>query len=368
MDVDELRDMDIQMHGLTGANNVYTFYHDETNNAKRLRVRDTGFNVELKTFVLGGLVHDGAPRALDIAPLRREMRIQNSAPEIKLTHVARGSFLEVLMSEKLTTFLQWLSANDLTVHYHELDPLYWSIVDIIDSIIYRLEDSALLAAHANLKSDLALVGRCDVPALAGLFHRYNYPSIAPPDRGAFLDELIAFVDRHGAVLPGRDAQLLKLVLREGQELRELSFIEENTPHELIDSFSTFYMKRVALFKPSTHILDMEDTIRDAFLAMPLTSGGQPFSNYRFADSRAEVGIQLSDIMVGLLGKMHSYFSETQAAEVVRAREQLTGASRTNAELLRDHINASDRHNIAFLHHVASQHDMHKSDLFLGLSG
>lgn len=116
-------------------------YHDETNNIKKLRHDAQGLNVaEPAIFVLGGIVHSGTPRPLDIGPLRNAMRIHTSADEIKLKHVAKGEFLDLLKSDKLTTFLKWISDSGLVVHYHALDPLYWSLIDIIDSILYRLRD------------------------------------------------------------------------------------------------------------------------------------------------------------------------------------------------------------------------------------
>jgi hypothetical protein len=55
---------------------------------------------------------------------------------------------------------------------------------------------------------------------------------------------------------------------------------------------------------------LEPSIQDRFLQTPLTSGGEPVTHYRFADSKAEPGIQLADIVVGVLGKIYSYFTET----------------------------------------------------------
>ena len=90
MDIDEFRNSQMRLYGLTKADESYTFYHDETNNIIKLHVGVQGLNVaELKVFVLGGVVHEGAPRAIDIEPLRAAMRVQKSAPEIKLKHVAK---------------------------------------------------------------------------------------------------------------------------------------------------------------------------------------------------------------------------------------------------------------------------------------
>ena len=365
IDIDELREPQIRLGGLTKAGQSYTFYHDETNNIRKLHIAAKGLNVaELKVFVLGGVVHEGTPRAIDLQPLRTAMRIQKTAPEIKLEHVAKGEFLDLLRSTKLTTFLRWIAGNGLMIHYHELDPLYWSVVDIVDSILSKLHDPVLIQHHMLLKSDLVAVLRSDLPATIGLFYRYGYPGLAPESRKPFLNDLIALLEHYGAVLPPPNAFMLKQVLKAGRGLDSLDFIEGYPPNMLIDEFSTFYLVRIAFFKHSTHVLDMEDSIQDHFRKTPLTSGGNPVTHYRFVDSKAEPGIQLSDIVVGVLGKMHSYFTETSWDEIAADRASLTGVSRENSDLLRDLISASHEANIAFLNHVSSAHDLGKLDLFL----
>jgi hypothetical protein len=365
MDVDRLRDKQIRLHQLSRADTEYTFYHDETNNVRKLHIDAQGLNVaELKVFVLGGVVHEGEPRPIDIRPLRDAMHIQKTAREIKLEHVANGMFLDLLRSTKLTSFLRWLTGNGLMIHYHDLDPLYWSIVDIIDSILSKIANPMLVQYHALLKSDLAAILRSDLAATIGLFHLYGYPGLAPESRKPFLNDLLEVLEHNSAALPEFNTYMLKGVLQAGRGLDSLNFIEGNPPNLLIDNFSISYLNRIATFKYSSHILDMENSIQDRFMKMPLTSGGVPVTNYRFADSKLEAGIQLADIIVGVLGKMHTYFTETPREEVADARTSLAGTSLENAELLRDLISNSHDANIAFLHHVASLHDIDKLDLFL----
>jgi hypothetical protein len=365
IDIDELRNAHKELHGLSKADATYTFYHDETNNIKKLRLDAQGLNVaEPAIFVLGGVVHDGAPRPLDVQPLRDAMHIQRSADEIKLKHVAKGEFLDLLKSDKLTTFLQWISDSGLVVHYHALDPLYWSLIDIMDSILYRLGEPRLTQLHAVLKADLATMLRANLPATTSTFFRYNYPDLAPESRRPFLDHLLAMLGRSDGVLPEFNAMMLKDMLQAGRNLPSLDFIEGFTPHLLIENFTIFYLTRIAVFKYSNHILDMEDSIRDEFEAMKPSSNGVPVTHYRFADSKSEPGIQVADVVVGLIGKMHSYFAQTQHDEVAEARASLSGASLKNAELLRDLIDASHEANIAFLHHVSSINDIDKMNLFL----
>jgi hypothetical protein len=154
------------------------------------------------------------------------------------------------------------------------------------------------------------------------------------------------------------------VLQAGCELDSLAFIERNTPNLIIDNFSSFYLNRIAVFKYANHVLDMEKSVRKRFLETPLTNGGKPVTHYRFADSKAEPGIQIADVIVGVLGKMHSYLIETPREEVAAARASLTGTSLQNADLLRDLIDTSDATNVAFLHHITSVHDLEKLDLLL----
>lgn len=64
----------------------------------------------------------------------------------------------------------------MVAHYQELDPLYWSIVDIIDSILHARDDLAHMSAfRMALKSDLVVLLREDLAATTKLFHTYGYP-------------------------------------------------------------------------------------------------------------------------------------------------------------------------------------------------
>ncbi len=369
IDIDEIRNAHKQLYGLSKADAVYTFYHDETNNIKKLRLNEHGFNIaEPAIFVLGGVVHYGAPRPLNIQPLRNAMHIQKSTNEIKLEHVAKGNFLDLLKSGKLTTFLRWISDNELILHYHTLDPLYWSLTDIMDSILYKLGEPRFLQLHAALKADLTTLLRADISTTTNMLFRYNYPDLAPQNRKPFLDEILGMLDRGDDVLPEFNVMMLKGMLQAGRNLSNLDFIEGFTPHLLIESFSIFYLNRIAVFKYSNHILDMEDSIQGEMLAMRPSSNGVPVTHYRFADSKSEIGIQVSDIVVGLIGKMHSYFAWTRRDDIAKTRASLSGTSLKNVELLRDLIDASHDTNIAFLNHVSSISEIDKMNLFLRNSG
>jgi Protein of unknown function (DUF3800) len=74
---------------------------------------------------------------------------------------------------------------------------------------------------------------------------------------------------------------------------------------LIDEFSAFYVKRIYLFKNSTHV-QSEKTIENRLNAETFLDGGLPLRNYRFVDSKSEPGVQIADVVAGLLGKCFTF--------------------------------------------------------------
>jgi Protein of unknown function (DUF3800) len=362
MDLNEWRNKQMRFGGLSDIEEPSTFYYDETNNVRKLKVNAQGFNVEeVKVFVLGGVVHGGEPRGLDLLGLGREMRIQQNVKELKFHHVAKGTFSEILCSKSLRTFLAWLNDCDLLIHYHETDPVYWSIVDIVDSILHGAGDPSLYRAHEIIKSDLTEILRAELSATTDLFHRCNYPEVSPSTKAEFLTGLLDIVSRNTRRQDALNVELLQRILIRGITLDSLAFLEGNEPQLLIDSFATFYAARIAMFSRSTHILDAEDTVQERLTAMPLTKDGSPATHFRFADSTTEPGIQLSDIVVGLLAKMHTFLTRTPIGDVLAFRRGTSGTGLENIKLLRDCLARSDAENPAFLHHVAALADREKID-------
>lgn len=136
IDVNAMRQADIGMHGLVGTDVAYTLYYDETNNDRRLHVRPTGLNVnDPKCFLLGGVGHRGARNHLDPTLLWAALELQPSVKEMKFKNLAAGDLLQALDAPRIEIFVDWLEGQDLFLHYLVLDPIYWSFVDVIDSII-----------------------------------------------------------------------------------------------------------------------------------------------------------------------------------------------------------------------------------------
>jgi len=364
IDVNEMRNPAIRLHGLTKTDAIYTIYYDETNNIRRLLITPDGLNIRNpQCFVLGGVAHTGTARDLNVETLRTALKIQKSAKEIKLKHLGKGDFLDLLDTQKITTFLDWLLAEQLFIHYQVLDVMYWSMVDIVDSIVTELAQAELMVIAPALKNDLYTVLRDDLDGTVDLFNRYTYPNVGRQHRTAFLLEVIGLVLARRVPLPDFNFQMLKGVLEMAVTLDSLPYLEDEDPNVLIDEFSTFYINRICLFKNSFHLFDIEKVIEDRLAGVALVDSGRTLQNFQFIDSKQKAGIQVADVAVGLLGKAFTFFNRTKMSDLQDIRGTLSPVQTGNLSRLISLINQSIAENAAFSHQLLSHEDQRRAAFF-----
>lgn len=364
LDIEELRRPAIAAHRLTGLDGLRTFYYDETNNIRKLRLSDGALNVaEPACFALGGVVHAGAPRPIDLAPLRAAIRAQPSATELKYKHVAHGDFLTMLGSVRLGAYLSWVEAEGLLAHFSVLDPVFWSIVDIIDSVLLEATPQFLPFAPL-LKTDLTVALRQDLNGAVRLFRQYDYPDV-PSDRADAFLEALANIAETSRGLPAGNAAAVAQILRAGKGLDELPFIQGQKAGVLIETFRDFYLHRFYLFADASHILDTETEIIEQIDHLPLVRGNAPFRNFHFvARSQDEPGVQVSDILMGLLGHLFTWLRDTDANAVVAAKARLPDRAASNLRALAALLDRSTDNCPAFAHYVLSVREQEKAAAFL----
>ena len=367
IDVNRMRDPVIALHGLKGADRPYVFYYDETNNIRRLLVTESGLNnSEVKPFVLGGVAHSGsaADYDFDLAELREELQLQKSVNELKLKHLGKGDFLQALNAKKIGTFLGWIQKRGLFRFTAVLDPCTWSTVDIIDSILTEIGDEDLMMRHLALKNDLYALLRRNVTGAVSLFQKFAYPNVGRANRLKFVEELWALLESTRDAFTAIDFPMLKRVLQSAATLESVPYLEDEKPNVLIDEFSMFYLHRICLFKNSTHVLDTEDEIKARFSHEEFLDNGHVLNSYRFVRSHDEPGVQIADVIVGLIGKCFDYVIRTTMPELVSANRGLTPLQRKNLEIFSRILDASTDENAAFAHYTLSAEDQTRAALLL----
>lgn len=364
IDISEIRKYTKISAPLADFDSFYTFYYDETNNIRKFYVKEFDFNSAFtENFVLGGLVHEGS--APDTQPLIDSFKLQRSVKEVKFKHITKGDFLECLKSQKLNSFLKFIKSSKLYVHYSSTNILYWSIVDIVDSAVAHSEASQKLGIQFSnkMKDALYKLSRLEIESIIVLFHRFEYPNIKKDSILSFIEALSdLFVDYLDDMEFHFGLESLRQILKEAKKKGSLPFVMDEEDYLLIKDFSHFYLRPVYLFKNSTHIFDNEDSISELMGGYKIIDGSEVINNYSFVDSQSSRLTQLSDVLVGLLGKLSSYLN-TNSRDKIRSDFLLLNSIQTeNIDLLLDLIDKSHVKNIGFLHATDSYEEMSKIEV------
>lgn len=343
---------------------AYTFYYDETNNIRKFHVKESGFNSAFtNNFVLGGLVHDvhdgSAP---DVKSFIDSLNLQKNVNEVKFKQIASGDFLACLKSKKLHAFFQFLIESKLYIHYSSVNILYWSIVDIVDSAIAHCDASQQLCPQfaSLMKNNLYKLSKIEIDSLVHLFREFEYPNIKKDKVILFIEALSdLFADYLDTMEFHFGLESLRQILKEAKGNESLPFVMDGEDFLLIVNFSDFYMRPIYLFKNSKHIFDNEDSISDLLSNYSIVDGEEEIRNYSFVDSKTNQLIQLSDVLVGIIGKMHNYLNINNRKKIYSDFQQLNVTQNLNVCLLLKLIDKSLHKNIGFFHAIDCEEEISK---------
>lgn len=346
-----------------GADEKYIFYYDETNNIRKLHLTEYGSNAEFKNFVIGGIVHHANKGLGDTDSLIKSLVLQKSAKEIKFNQLATGKFLGVLNSQRIRTLLKWLIDNEIYIHYSNFNILYWSIVDIIDSLWSDPHLKKYMQYQDEIKNELYRLCNIDLDSVVNIFKKYSYPNI---QRNQGFNFLVDLSNHFKLISPQPISDITKLVinmLRHGATIDELDFLVDNEDDILIESFKDLYLRPISIYPNSVHIFDEEDTVQKELQFFKVKYKDQ-FVDYKFVKSTDCVAIQLSDAICGLLGSYFNFLEDHSMKALLAHKNTLNPRQIETLELLKTLIEKSDKVSNGFCHRTAPWDSDAKNATFL----
>lgn len=342
----------------------YTLYYDETNNIRRLALTDTGLNHEaLDCFVLGGIAMAPGTELPDVALLRAQLRIQPSAPEMKLKHLVQGDYAACLDSRKVEYFLSWLLEAPGYIHYSNFSVLNWSIVDLIDSLLVSERFQDLRVVHDELKNELHALVRRDPIGYFRLLKTFNYPDVAVERIPEFVRAVRAYLFRNGFVFRNPATMTLCDLLQDSAHDTTLDFLVDNESDVLVDRFDTVFLNRLATFTNAIHVFDEEPQIQASIKRWTIVNDDKLIT-YCFANSRSEPAIQVSDVLCGILGKHFSCMEKLSIEQLEAWNTRLSDQQHRNVALLAKLVDKADEECRAFIFNQASNDSKAKDLWFL----
>lgn len=325
-----------------------SFYYDETDNVRKYYLKETGVNEQInRHFVLGGVFCKKDEELPDIEELKVNLNISNDSKEIKSKQLYRGDFLKVLDDKHIHLFLEWISKCQLYVHYTVVNLYYYSLVDIVDSLITN-ERSMIYWADI-MKNDLYQVAKRNYTAFNDILYRYNYPNLKSDDIRNFLVEIRDFIAMHKT--DGDLSVPLLLDLMKDENIDKLPFIQDEKDWIFLSDLSQFYYYPIYCFWNAIHIFDHEDEIeKKHFENVVFKKDDVLLNSYEFKDSKDEPMIQISDCIVGLICRFYKFLDEFDG-NVDAFDGQLKEAQRKNLKTLCNIIKKTVDFNEVLVHMI-----------------
>lgn len=370
MDVDEYRNMISEFSDLPLFDEKYSFYYDETGNVRKFRLTENGVNAEegiANDFILGGVLFKGDTPPCDVDRLFDELRV--NASEIKFRTLAgRGAYFWTAIGKKpIQQFLSWLDSSGLYVHYATLNNMYFSVVDIVDSLFAAQPQFNFGLEWAQaLKASLHRFVINHMDEILPILHGYNYPSLDKEDIKNFCYELSDLIQSYG----DEDFYLenLRQLLKANGRKGELVFIEDNTPGLLVEEYFGLRDGRCAFYKDSLHYFDEEAEAELALKNTIYTLKGEKLSNFKYINSKNERLIQISDVWVGLLGKLFAELDQSTPEMIISKMESLTQEQKECIRIINSLVDRAERLHRGLIQSVNSIEMVHHRGLLLGLLG
>ena len=297
--------------------------------------------------MLAGLVRKEEEKVeASLETFRKPLKLQANVEEIKFKNLyAKGDFLQCVKERRLFETLSWIDKSPFYIHYTNVNNLFYTLVEIFDSIVKPDEISEFGYDYFKMKSVFYYMFKGKADALQILMFKYKYPNIQREDVEAFCNDLLFLLGSRREMK--EEEKFLAGMLARAAESDELVFLHDNDDYVMQENYAEFYADPIRKYQKSRHIFDEETTVQD-IVKKQIAMGENMADNFKFVKSETDIFVQLSDVVAGILGKLFKYINSTS---VNQRRRDVEGLSKLQVEniLLIDKLRMeADRENPGFL--------------------
>ena len=332
----------------------YTIYCDESSNAIKFRFKDeTGkLNVDWRNdFVLAGIAYEGDTPPFDIDKLFASFKLQKTVTDAKLKIISDyngedvNRFVDILKSKKVNLLLNALWNSNTYIHWSTQSLLYFSLVDIVDSVMN------IPLMSNGIKNVLYKYVRFDLDYFLEFLARYSYPNIKKKKVEDFCEEFILWIE---SIEPlSQEDEFCLEFLRQGakssKKSGDLLFLTENRDNLLIENFVPIYASRLGEFPSSTIYFDKCGIAEENIDALANVFCNIKKPTYVFLDSTNNRWTQLCDFVSGIIAALLAFVNENDIDKISAVIEAFDETQKHNLKLLTKLIRKSSTKNKYFDH-------------------
>lgn len=336
---------------------TYHFYYDETNNYRKVRIRNNELNVPNAftiDYVLGGFCCTNSTTP-NIEKLFETSLQKYKTVELKSKNLYRKckAFLDYLDKEETKIILKWIKENGF-VHYTTMNCFYFTVIDLVDSFFVDDALANIPNEYINIvKSEMFFLLELQKEEFLKLASKVNYPNVKANNIRVFCDGLIDLINNKRN--NNSSLELFKKIVESMKYKNNLLFLKGHEEKTIVPGFGYLRQQKCIIFDSSFHTFDDEIYDENYMKNYPLTVNNNGIlKNYEFKSSISERLIQISDIVVSILSKFFTYIDATNSEVIRNEILNLNKIQKESLVLLFDLINSSNEQNSFFLASVNPQ--------------
>lgn len=355
-DINELRNQEAELHNFRLPNEQMTFYYDETGNVRKFCLTEEGVNdanAVIHDFILGGVAFDGSVCPANTERLFERLKLQPTVKELKYDKLVNGhkDFWKGLNRKSLSEFLEWLYDSDLYIHYVTLNNLYYSLVDIVDSLWVEQPEFCFSEEWVyTLKSTLYKFAFKNQKEFYSILRKYKYPDIKYEEIKNFCLAIVCLIEERSNP-DDFYLECFRQMLKTNAKAKKMIFLQGNKRDVLVEEYFLLRISRCCMFKNSFHYFDKEDEAELKMKEIEMIDEGKELHNYAFLDSEKNKLTQISDAVVGLLGKLFEFMDDTSEEKILYLLSNATERQKRNLKVIAELVDKSEQKHITLIHNI-----------------
>lgn len=249
------------------------------------------------------------------------MRLQKNVKEIKFkTLFSKGDFLRCVKERRLFETLTWIDESPFYIHYTNVNNLFYTLVEIFDSIVSPDEINEFGYDYFKMKSIFYNMFKGKAEKLQALMFKYKYPNLQREDIEAFCNDLLFLLGSRKEMK--EEEKFLDGMLIRASKGDELVFLHDNDDYVMQKNYAEFYVDPIRKYQNSTHIFDVELEVQDE-VEKQIAWSENISDNYEFVDSETNFFVQLSDVVAGIFGKLFQYINSSSINQLRKNIDSLS---------------------------------------------
>ena len=308
----------------------WTLYFDETNNYRKFTIdpNKEWFLNEKKAiyndFILGGVALP-PDVVLDYRSLKEQLGLPTDIEMKTKSFFKTGDLVYDMGSERVRLFLKWMVCNPILIHFFCSDNIYDVVIEIVDKTMSNEDGRSTMIFHREMKDSLYDCVMTDPIEFLKILHKFGYPAIKAEDEPSFCDTMAKYIHcrNDNSTTNGLYLEMLRQNFVVATKENGDGSLCIGNKGWIVSDYTSGYWGTVLNTPGAMHIFDHESQIERKLCDIRILDHGKTYSLIEFQDSKDCLQIQVSDVVVGILGRVFSWIDLALPNDVAETVDRMT---------------------------------------------